>query len=106
MPMTAMIRNLGKMTSVGLVDERNSIDLICNKLNDPTTLQNARIHPFNVLVALKTYMDGHGDKGNLRWTPNEEIVTALEKAFYLSFKVRVIKFCGSCTILIDFGIHA
>ena len=88
MPMMAMIRNLGKMTSVGLLSEseREPIDRVCSKLRDVGMLKSARIHPFNVLVALKTYMDGHGDKGRLRWNPNEEILTALEKAFYLSFK--------------------
>ena len=88
MPMTAMIRNLGKMTSVGLLNEHNPIpvDMVCNKLRDMRMLKSARIHPFNVLVALKTYMDGHGDRGKLTWTPNEEILKALEEAFYFSFK--------------------
>ena len=92
MPMTAMIRNLGKMTSVGLLNEndREPLDSVCSKLRDVGMLKSARIHPFNVLVALKTYMDGHGDKGKLRWNPNEEILTALEEAFYFSFKVRII----------------
>ena len=88
MPMKAMIRNLGKMTSVGLLNERNQIpvDMVCNKLRDLRMLKNARIHPFDVLVALKIYMDGHGDKGKLTWTPNEDILKALEEAFYFSFK--------------------
>ena len=47
----------------------------------------ARIHPFNVLVALKTYQSGHGEKGKLRWTVNSAICDALEEAFYSSFKV-------------------
>ena len=86
--MTAMLRNLGKMTSVGLLSVRSAeADQVCAKLQDAQLLERARIHPFNVLIALKTYLDGHGNKGSLRWTPNEAIVEALEKAFYLSFKV-------------------
>ena len=87
MPMTAMLRNLGKMTIVELLDEQMALSHICEKLRNQDLLKRARIHPFNVLVALKTYMDGHGDRGKLTWNPNEAIVDALEKAFYLSFKV-------------------
>ena len=88
MPMTAMIRNLGRMTSIGLLAEcSQETRNVCEKLKNPQLLKRARIHPFNVLVALKTYIDGHADKGKLSWTPNEEIVEALEKAFYYSFKV-------------------
>jgi 60 kDa SS-A/Ro ribonucleoprotein len=88
MPMTAMIRNLGKMTSLDILTKgsQEAAD-VCKKLQDLKLLKNARIHPFNVLVALKTYADGHGNRGSLRWTPNEEILKALENAFYYSFKV-------------------
>ncbi|XP_046844080.1 60 kDa SS-A/Ro ribonucleoprotein-like [Xenia sp. Carnegie-2017] len=86
MPMTAMLRNLGKMTIVELLDEQLALSLICEKLLNQDLLTRARIHPFNVLVALKTYMDGHGERGKLTWNPNEAIVNALEEAFYLSFK--------------------
>ena len=88
MPLTAMIRNLGRMTSIGLLTGNNEETTnICNKLRDETVLAKARIHPFNVLVALKIYMDGHGERGSLTWEPNELIAEALESAFYLSFKV-------------------
>ena len=88
MPMTAMIRNLGKMSSIGLLEPRNDYSVkICRKLRDEIQLKNARIHPFNVLLALKTYSQGRGDKGKLSWTVNNDIVNALNDAFYLSFKV-------------------
>ena len=51
-------------------------------------LPRARIHPFNVLVALKTYESGHGEKGKLKWEVNQSVVSALDAAFYMSFKVR------------------
>jgi 60 kDa SS-A/Ro ribonucleoprotein len=86
--MTAMIRNLGKMTSLGLLtrDSQEAAD-VCKKLQDPKLLKNARIHPFNVLVALKTYARGRRNRRSLRWNPNEEILKALDDAFYCSFKV-------------------
>jgi 60 kDa SS-A/Ro ribonucleoprotein len=87
MPMTAMIRNLGKMSSIGLLKPLSpQAALVCNRLRDTSLLSKARIHPFNVLVALKTYQSGHGDKGNLRWDPNSTVCDALEEAFYKSFK--------------------
>ena len=89
--MTAMIRNLNKMTSVGILDQGSSqAQDVCSKLGNEKSLSSARIHPFNVLIALRQYSMGHGEKGKLRWTPNPEIVEALEKAFYLSFKVFTI----------------
>lgn len=86
--MMAMIRNLGKMTAIGLLREGGAeLIQVCSKLQDHRLLKNARIHPFNALVAMKTYMDGHGDRGKLQWQPIQAIVDALEIAFYLSFKV-------------------
>lgn len=91
MPMTAMIRNLNKMTSVGILDQgSNEAQDVCRKLVHEEGLRKARIHPFNVLIALRQYTMGHGEKGKLRWIPNPEIVKALEEAFYLSFKVFTI----------------
>ena len=88
MPMTAMIRNLGKMSAIGLLKPlSNHADIVCKRLKDETLLRKARIHPFNVLVALKTYESGKGDKGKLTWEVNQTIVGALDDAFYKSFKV-------------------
>lgn len=87
MPMTAMIRNLGKMTSVDLLKPLSSHSaLVCTRLRDSAMLSKAKIHPFNVLVALKTYQSGHGEKGKLKWNVNSAICDALEEAFYVSFK--------------------
>lgn len=87
--MTAMIRNLGKMSAVGLLKPLSRhATLVCNRLRDETLLRKARIHPFNVLVALKTYEEGKGDRGKLTWEVNQPIVEALDDAFYMSFKVR------------------
>ena len=89
MPMTAMIRNLGKMSAISLLKPLSShAALVCKRLKDEALLKKARIHPFNVLLALKTYESGSGDKGKLKWEVNQTIVQALDDAFYASFKVR------------------
>lgn len=86
MPMTAMIRNLGKMSAVGLLGQGGDAhDLVINRLGDDEKLQKARVHPLAILVALKVYEQGHGDKGSLTWTPSRRIINALNEAFYLSF---------------------
>ena len=91
MPMTAMIRNLGKMTAIGVLDPLSDATIeVCKRLKDQSLLQKARIHPFNVLLALKTYEQGHGDKGKLTWKPTPSIVSSLDDCFYASFKVRPV----------------
>jgi 60 kDa SS-A/Ro ribonucleoprotein len=86
MPMTAMIRNLGKMTSLGLLAPFSDAKrLIIRKLKDETALKRSRIHPLAVLVAQKIYAQGHGDKGALKWSPVSAIVDALDEAFYATF---------------------
>lgn len=86
MPLTATIRNLGKMTSIGLlVPLSAAAKTVCDRLGDKEYLQKSRIHPMNVLIAQRTYASGHGLKGSLSWTPVATIVDALEGAFYSAF---------------------
>lgn len=87
MPMTAMVRNLGKMTSVGLIDMGSeAARIVADRLGDVDRLRKARVHPLALLVALKIYEQGHGEKGSLKWTPVKKVITALDEAFYLAFK--------------------
>lgn len=88
MPMTAMIRNLGVMSSVGLLTSSN-LDLVTkieNSLENVEALQKARVHPMTILFALKTYAEGQGFRGSLNWKPVQRVVDALDGAFYLAFK--------------------
>lgn len=86
MPMTALIRNLGKMSSLGMLTNMNeNTKLIVNRLNDEERLKRARIHPMNVLNALKTYSSGRGFRGSNTWSVVPKIVDALDDAFYKSF---------------------
>lgn len=86
MPLTAMIRNLGNMSSYGLFDNfapesRKVVDTLLNQ----EVLRKARVHPFTILKALYTYTQGHGFKGSNTWRVHTGIVDALNDAFYLAF---------------------
>ena len=86
MPMTAMIRNLGKMSAVGILSPGSQNETkITGRLGDIDALRKANIHPFTVLVALLTYTGRTGKRGSLAWSPNKAIVEALDSAFYLTF---------------------
>ena len=87
MPVTALVRNLGKMTSLGLIKPfSDARKLVLRKLEDETALKRSRIHPLAVLVAQKIYAQGHGDKGSLKWSPVSAVVDALDEAFYATFQ--------------------
>lgn len=93
MPLTAMIRNLAKMTAIGLIKPLSaSAKLVQTRLKDAAYLKKSRIHPMQVLVATKIYAQGRGDKGSLTWTPVPSVLTALEAAFYGTF--TNVKPCG------------
>ncbi len=98
MPMTAMIRNLGKMTSIGLVQPfSDAAKLIVRKLGDEAVLKRARIHPMAVLIAEKVYAQGRGEKGSLTWKPVSKIIDALDEAFYATF--QNVEPCGKPVLL-------
>lgn len=86
MPMTAMIRNLAKMTSIGLIDSMSEASRkVKMRLLDAELLKKARIHPIVLLNALRTYSKGKGMRGKLTWSPVAEVVDALNDSFYLAF---------------------
>ena len=93
MPMTATIRNLAKMTAIGLIKPMSAAaKLIGTRLKNTEYLRKGRIHPMQVLVATKIYGQGKGDKGSLTWTPVPSVMEALESAFYGTFPN--VKPCG------------
>lgn len=86
MPMTAMIRNAGKMSNVGLLKPMSTeARTFAERLRNPELIKKARIHPMAVILFLRRYASGHGDKGDLTWTAVPSITEAGEDAFYLSF---------------------
>lgn len=86
MPLTSMIRNLGKMTSIGLLDNMSdNTKLVASRLRDTEYLKKARVHPLNLLNALRVYAKGSGFRGSLSWTPVPKVTDALDDAFYKAF---------------------
>ena len=86
MPLGALVRNLGKMTQVKLIKPMGqATQLVASKLTDQDYIKRSRLHPIVILVALSTYVQGHGVRGKLSWSPVREIIEALNEAFYLSF---------------------
>lgn len=86
MPMGAMVRNLGVMSSVGLLTPGSKASIeVASRLKDELLLRKARVHPMSLLIALRTYVSGRGLRGTNTWTPVKNVVDALEAGFYLSF---------------------
>lgn len=87
MPMTAMIRNLGKMGNVGLLKPLSAAcQQVVAQLGNLEALKKARIHPIQVLMAHSIYKHGKGLKGSLSWTPDSSVIDALDGAFYKAFE--------------------
>jgi 60 kDa SS-A/Ro ribonucleoprotein len=86
MPMEAMIRNLGVMTSRGVLNGMaDETQVVIARLNDEAKLHEARIHPIKVLAAMLTYASG-SSRGGVEWKRVPEISRALESAFYKTFQ--------------------
>src|SRR5450432_3082758 len=86
MPMTALVRNLAKLTDVGVLKPLgSSLPLVLSALGDAERIRRARLHPLAILLALRTYAQGKGDKGRLAWEPVPQVVDALNAAFYTAF---------------------
>lgn len=81
-----MIRQLGKLTYIGLLKPMNKYTKIVNeRLLDDEYIRKSRMHPLNILTAIKTYSNGCGMPGKLSWVPVNSICDSLEDAFYKSF---------------------
>ena len=86
MPMTALVRNLANLTRAGLLGPMGPRNAeVAARLEDGEALRKARVHPLQMLVALKTYEQGHGDRGKATWDPARRIVDALDRGFYASY---------------------
>ncbi|WP_327147952.1 TROVE domain-containing protein [Nocardia sp. NBC_01329] len=87
LPQTALLRQLPRLTSLGLLEPLGTrTRAVAEQLADPERLRRGRVHPMNVLVALRTYASGHGARGGGAWAPSRPIVDALDAAFYAAFE--------------------
>jgi 60 kDa SS-A/Ro ribonucleoprotein len=86
MPLLAMIKNLNNLGVLGLLDSGNCVQLVTERLHNENYLREAKIHPLNILLAMKAYERGRLDKASKnQWKVNPEVVRALDAAFYKSF---------------------
>jgi len=86
MGLTAMLRTLNRMTAYNVLKPLSSdLKTVISRLTNADAVKKARIHPLNVLNALKTYQSGHGIKGNLSWNPIREVSDALDDMLYMAF---------------------
>lgn len=84
LPQNALIRQLPRLTKLGIVAPFGGrTSEIAKQLSDSKKLRKARVHPINLLIALKTYAKGVG-RGS-EWSPVTKIVDALDEAFYNAF---------------------
>jgi hypothetical protein len=83
MGMTALIRNLGKLSQVGITSTK--APEIIRMLTDAKNVKDSKVHPLQVLVGMKTYSQGKGDVGSMTWMPNSYITTALSTTFRQAF---------------------
>ncbi len=87
MPAMAMVRNLGKMTAVGLLSPMSQASqLVASRLQNAEFIKNSGIHPLSILMAGSVYRNGHGIKGSLNWNPDTNVNYGLDQAFTLAFK--------------------
>jgi 60 kDa SS-A/Ro ribonucleoprotein len=86
MPLTAMVRNLATMTRIGLLTPQSAVtSKVLAQLANPDHIRQARLHPVAVLMALRTYAAGRGERGRRIWSPAPQIIDALNSAFYAAF---------------------
>jgi len=83
MGLTALVRNLGRLTSLGVIGNTFSsfTKTVVNKLGSPDLLRKERVHPFSLLNAYQVYKSGRSEKGSLFWTPANTIKDVLESAY-------------------------
>jgi 60 kDa SS-A/Ro ribonucleoprotein len=86
MGLGAMVRQFGRMSAIGFLKPLSDASkLVCAKLADEAQIRKSRLHPMAILLAMKMYQQGHGDKGGLSWQPVSAVVDALDAAFYSAF---------------------
>jgi 60 kDa SS-A/Ro ribonucleoprotein len=86
MPVTALIRNLPKLTRLGVLAPMSAhLTAVCARLRDGELLRKGRVHPIALLVAARVYASGRSEKGSTTWVPVPQVTDALTDAFYLAF---------------------
>lgn len=85
MPLTALIRNLNRFAYNGLTSSNNeTTKKIVARLRDIEAVKKSGLHPVFVVNSMRTYVQGHGDRGSKTWTANQNIVDALNDMYSLA----------------------
>jgi 60 kDa SS-A/Ro ribonucleoprotein len=97
LPQTALMRQLPRLTRLGLLNSSAYVKVIANQLADPELLKKGRVHPINVLVAARTYASGQSARGDSTWAPHRAITDAFDRAFYAAY--GAVEPCGKRLLL-------
>lgn len=82
----ALLRQLPRLTRIGLLKPLKALDPRLAKLVDVDALRSARVHPVAVLNALFGYKSGGAtSQGKHTWTPVPKLVDLLDDSFHASF---------------------
>jgi len=81
---TALIRQLPRLTRIGLLDAGPERAEVIARLTNEEYLRRGRVHPLQVLNALLGYRSGSARSGG-EFRPIPQIVDALDRGFYASF---------------------
>lgn len=86
MPLMALTRNLARMTANGTIKPMSEEEaFVCKRLTNQEEIRRAGLHPLKTLLAMRTYAAGQGQRGSLTWTPNHNVLSALEQAIEYGF---------------------
>lgn len=86
MPLTALVRNLGRLGSIGLLTPFSEAEKqVVEKLSDAEHIRKSRLHPIALFNAYKVYVSGQGVKGSMQWNVNQKVSSALYDAFFMAF---------------------
>ncbi len=96
MPITAMVRNLANMTKCGLLaPHSDATRTVVARLSDVERLKKGRVHPINLLAALRAYSGPKNTRYSSfyeaprTFSAVQDVVDALDNAFYLAFDAVV-----------------
>ncbi|MBI5833683.1 MAG: TROVE domain-containing protein [Armatimonadetes bacterium] len=87
MPPMALLRNLAKLAGLGLLAGRSEACEWVAKRFARESLLRARLHPLAILLGLRQFAQGRGDKGRLTWPVAPQVVDVLGQAFHDAFAV-------------------
>lgn len=88
LPLTAAMRNLARMTELGVLDRyfaNPAAGFLTSMFGDERALRGARVHPIGLLMAHRAYGGGKTRSG-LAYSPVPRVLDMLDDAFYKAFE--------------------